>query len=540
MAASLLETAASLESAAADALDAALEDLLDQVRVATGASSAAIFELSGYPRAGALSYFSGNDPLAPTRDSLEAGFASVQPAVRALYDRSNALGRGIRWTPADDAGGAFQRLSRLLDAQVLLAFPLVEKRQRDWGLLTLGSAAADAFSTCEPPIVVPEAVVESILGALVRIAGSAVDRGSHTRFKRAGEIARIGAWEMDLVTGRMFWSDEVYRIFGVEPGQPPLEGEVVNQTTHPDDLEIVRDGARAALVRGEPYDVEHRLIRVSDGTVRWIRAKGEVQLDAAGKPKRLLAITQDITEQKLNQFAREEMEAKLREANRMEALGKLAGGVAHDFNNLLGVMILRIELALEALGAGSQIGADLEEALSAGEHARELTDRVLSFGRSQPSEQAPLDLAQAVADALSLMRPGLMDIDVIFERPPHPVVILGNSTEVQQVLINLCQNAKQAMSAGGRLTVTVESNAAELAKVTVVDNGHGIEPEMIPKVFDPYVTTKSATLGTGLGLSIVHRIVSRMNGRVQLESEVGRGCTVRVELPLHSDSPHVG
>ena len=532
---SLLQSAASLATLPNDALDAALEDLVDQVRVATGATSAAIFELSGYRGIGALSYFSGKGPLTQTRDSLEAGFAAVEPAVRALYDRSNALGHGIRWTPADDSSEAFQQLSRLLDFQVLLAFPLVEKSSRAWGLLTLGSAEADTFPPGDPRLVVPEAVVESILGPLVRIAGSTAAQASHARLERAGEIARIGAWEMDLATGRMFWSDEVYRIFGVDPEQPPLEGEAVGPTTHPDDREIVRKGSRDVLLREEPYDVEHRLIRVSDGEVRWLRAKGEIQRDVTGKPKRLLAISQDITTQKLNQFAREKMEAQLQETHRMESLGRLAGGVAHDFNNLLGAMIGRIDLALETVGADSEAGVELAEALSAGEHAHTLINRVLSFSRSQQSQQSPLDLGESVENALALMRPLLMNLEVIVEGPLHPVIILGNPTEVQQVLINLCQNAEQAMLAGGCLTVTVESDAVELAKVTVADNGCGIDPDMIPKVFEPYVTTKAPELGTGLGLSIVHGIVTRMNGRVRLKSQPGKGCTVVVELPLHTD-----
>ena len=339
---------------------------------------------------------------------------------------------------------------------------------------------------------------------------------------------------MDLTTGRMFWSDEVYRIFGVDPGQPPLEGEVMRQPTHPDDLEIVQEGTRAVLLRGENYDVEHRVIRVSDGEVRWVRAKGEVQLDDKGAPKRLLAISQDITDQKLNQFARDEMEAKLKETDRMESLGKLAGGVAHDFNNLLGVMLLRIELALDKLGTRSQSAVELKEALSAGEHARELINRVLSFSRSLPAQHVPLDLVRAVEDALALMRPGLMNLEVSLEQPSRRVIVLGNAAEVQQALINLCQNAKQATPAGGHLRVTVDSDDSEFATVTVEDSGHGVDPKMIPKVFDPYVTTKSPDLGTGLGLSIVHRIVSRMNGRVRLESELGKGCTVYLELPLHS------
>ncbi len=266
-------------------------------------------------------------------------------------------------------------------------------------------------------------------------------------------------------------------------------------------------------------------------------------MEFAGRPARL-AVAHDITE-------RLRLEEQLRQSQKMEATGLLAGGVAHDFNNLLGVILGTTELARRAT-SHERSREYFEEIEGAAKRAAELTRKLLAFSRKQVLQVRPLDLAEAVDEFLQLLRRVIgEDVELVVRRSPEPLLVNADASQLEQVLLNLCTNARQAMPGGGRISLELyrmrfdEARAArerwaspgDYAEVRVVDTGIGMDAATRTRMFEPFFTTKSQ--GTGLGLAMVHGIVHQHRGLLHVESRLGEGTTVRVLLPL-VDAPEAG
>jgi PAS domain S-box-containing protein len=260
-------------------------------------------------------------------------------------------------------------------------------------------------------------------------------------------------------------------------------------------------------------------------------------LEFGGRPARLV-VANDVTE-------RRRLEEQLRQSQKMEATGLLAGGVAHDFNNLLGVILGATELARRASADGRPAEPYLEEIAAAAKRAAELTRKLLAFSRKQVLHTRRLDLREAVDDFLQLLRRVIgEDVELVVRRSPEPLLVNADASQLEQVLLNLCTNARQAMPAGGRIvleTVRTRFDAAAVgrapwaaeghwAEVRIVDTGVGIAADTRARIFEPFFTTKSE--GTGLGLAMVHGIVHQHRGLLHVDSRLGEGTTVRVCLPL--------
>jgi len=269
--------------------------------------------------------------------------------------------------------------------------------------------------------------------------------------------------------------------------------------------------------------------------------------DGRGEITGVSIIFRDITERKRAELARDELEAQLHEAQKMEAIGTLAGGIAHDFNNILGAIIGNAALAREDVGAGHRALVSLDEIYKASQRAKDMVQQILTFSRKQPQQLLVQPLRPVVEDAIKLLRATLpAGVEVAAAISPSPLYVLADSTQIQQVLLNLCTNAWHAMEGrAGRIEigldeVLLDAAAAENlpglqpgrhARLGISDNGCGMDAATQARIFEPFFTTKAVHQGTGLGLSVVHGIVKAHHGAITLESAPGAGATFQIYIP---------
>ena len=308
---------------------------------------------------------------------------------------------------------------------------------------------------------------------------------------------------------------------------------------HPDDRKMVAERHRQRLNgEGPPSDYAFRIIDKA-GSELW------VQINAAlttweGRPATINLI-RDVTEKR-------KLEERLRQSQKIESIGTLAGGIAHEFNNILGIIIGNTELALDEVSERSPAGGNLREIRSASLRAKDVVNRILSFARIAPADRKPVRVGAAARESLKLLR---ATIPTTIDIRPHIAcdreTILADLTEIHQVLMNLCTNAAHAVGdASGVVEITLEPveldhlaarrydglNPGRHVRLTVADTGRGIEPSVMDRIFDPYFTTKEIGQGLGMGLAIVHGIVKKNDGAIRIESERGHGTTVEVLFPL--------
>jgi PAS domain S-box-containing protein len=245
---------------------------------------------------------------------------------------------------------------------------------------------------------------------------------------------------------------------------------------------------------------------------------------------------------------RRQAEIRLQQVQKLEAIGSLAGGIAHDFNNILSAILGYTQLVMDRLPTDSPVQEDLEQVYKGGERAKELVMQILAFSRQQEQDAAPIQIGPIVKEAIKFLKATLPSYIEIHQRIiPDPGMILADPTRIHQVLMNLCTNAAQAMDrAGGTLTVALSEMTLDpdttavlpdllpgkYLKLTVEDTGHGIAPEILPKIFDPYFTTKRRGQGTGLGLATVHGIIKSYGGGIGVSSTPGQGTTFQVFFPV--------
>ena len=359
---------------------------------------------------------------------------------------------------------------------------------------------------------------------------------SEERLALAQTVARMGTWDNDLATGKVVWSDSLRTLYGVGADVVPDYDRFL-ELVHPDDVRSIKAKLDRAHEHGGDFEIEHRL-RPVEGATRWVLSRGRAIRGEDGGSTRVLGVTTDITERKNAEAERERLERRLRHAQKLEAIGRLAGGIAHDFNNLLLAIRGYGEIALRAHERGQDTRDELEEIVAAAERAAALTRQLLAFGRQQVLRPETIDLGQIVRETEKLLR------RVIGEE--IELQALGNTSEVfvdldrsqlEQVIVNLAVNARDAMPNGGRLTLEVGTaeRAGELppgrfALLTVSDTGCGMDPELTTQIFEPFFTTKSE--GTGLGLATVHGIVKQSGGSIYVYSELGQGTTFKIYFPL--------
>jgi two-component system cell cycle sensor histidine kinase/response regulator CckA len=338
------------------------------------------------------------------------------------------------------------------------------------------------------------------------------------------------------------WSEALEAHYGLQPGTFGGTFEAFIERIHSDDRASVLETVGKAMKAGADFSVQNRSIW-PDGTVRWLSGTGRILLGEHGEPVRGVGISQDVTE-------RRTLEAQFQQAQKMEAVGRLAGGVAHDFNNLLTVILGFCELLMADGAPGDPRQADIAEIQKAGTRAAGLTRQLLAFSRKQIIEPTVLDLNLIATDMRSML--GRLigeDVKIVLALRPDLAPVKADRGQVEQVVMNLAVNARDAMPKGG--TFTIETANVELDEhyakthqnvkpgayvaLTVTDTGTGMTPEVQARLFEPFFTTKEVGKGTGLGLPIARAIVTEKHGgSLTFFSEIGRGTTFSVRLPIEA------
>ena len=488
-------------------------------------------------------------------------------------------------------------------------------------------------------------------------------RRSEASLARAQRVARLGSWEIDLAANTLHWSQETFRIFGVNPESFTPSRAAFRELVHPEDRDRVHAAAERAIREGHAYTIDHR-IRCPDGTERIVSERADVLTNAAGRVTGLVGTVQDVTELKRIEQAlqrsekhfrsiidtvqdvisivdvngqirfvspsaertlgytpeqlldqaifefipgeehgvvraaltralgephqplavqhhfrhadgsirflesigsllggegaqalvvnsrditdRRRLEDQLRQSQKMEAIGQLAAGVAHDFNNLLTIIQGNASLLLGTPGLSEEDTGSIHQITQAAERAAGLTRQLLMFSRKQVMRLAPVDLNEVVGNMTKMLQRILgEDITLRSKYAPNLPLIQADTGMLEQVLLNLAVNARDAMPEGGDLllkTAVTELSAADSlqypgsvagtqVRLSVTDTGCGIPTENLSRIFDPFFTTKEVGKGTGLGLATVYGIVQQHHGWIEVSSEVGRGTTFQISFP---------
>jgi PAS domain S-box-containing protein len=393
-----------------------------------------------------------------------------------------------------------------------------------------------------------------LLRQLRRVAaGERALRESEERYALAMEGANEGHWDWDVEADRLFLSPKMKMLDGQS-----ADSEIGSRSAwmtqiviHPDDSSRFKAALKGHFEGRTPrFECEYR-VRQPSGEWHWLLARGRCLRDPAGKPFRFVGSAIDVTAQKQAQIDKEQLEAQLRQSQKMEAIGTLAGGIAHDFNNILGAILGYGELALQHCAANSELRRYLDNVMHATERAKLLVERILGFSRSGLADRVPVNVESVITETLELLEASLpAGIRVQSRIEAGDAAVIGDATYLHQVAMNLCTNALQAMERGGLLSVilerTVVSDPRTLSRgslapgpyvrLVVTDTGNGIPPAVLERMFDPFFTTKEVGEGTGLGLSMVHGIVTDLGGAIDVATKAGVGTRFEIWLPVAGET----
>jgi PAS domain S-box-containing protein len=362
-------------------------------------------------------------------------------------------------------------------------------------------------------------------------------RRSEAFLAEAQSLSHAGSFGWVPASGELTWSSETYRIFGFDAAIRPTM-EMAIQRVHPDDRSLVRQVIDRASHAGHDWSLDQRLW-MPDGSLKHIHIVAHAARDESTGEVGFVGAVMDITERKL-------AETRLRQAEKMEALGQLAGGIAHDFNNILHGILGYGEMLVEETPAGSGLKRYSQNVLTAATRARELVDQILVYSRTHRNTRVAVDFGRLVAETLDLVRGSLAEgVHLEMDLPSGPVAVIGDATQLHQVVMNLCVNALQAMEGAGRLTVTLAEIDLEIERVfqhgtlepgpyaalTIEDSGRGMDDATLGRIFEPFFTTKGPGTSTGLGLALVFGIVTGTGGAIDVRSELDRGSTFTIYFP---------
>jgi PAS domain S-box-containing protein len=464
--------------------------------------------------------------------------AYTAPSVRRNlgWEVEDLLGtEALEWVHPDDRAGLAERIAQMLRAPGSTASQTYRARHSDGSWRWIEGVATNLLHV--PSV---RAIVTNYRDVTARVDAERALRASEERYRQLFDAMPLPVFVFDSETHRYLavneaavsrygWSREEFLGMTIFDIRPPEDIPRLRETVQA----IERRRPRPASVATGVW--RHRL---RDGTELDVEITTH-PIEFAGRPARLV-VAQDVTE-------RRRLEEQLRQSQKMEATGMLAGGIAHDFNNLLGVVLGATELARRACREGRPADGLLAEVEAAATRAAELTRKLLAFSRKQVLRVRPIDLGDAVEDFLPLLRRVAGEnVEVALHRCRDRLVVDADASQLEQVLLNLCTNARQAMPTGGRLALETHRTrldagavarqpwaaVGDYAEVRVVDTGVGMDAATQAHVFEPFFTTKDD--GTGLGLAMVHGIVHQHRGHVCVDSRPGAGTTVRVLLPLSS------
>ena len=372
---------------------------------------------------------------------------------------------------------------------------------------------------------------------------------SEKRFNYLTDNLNQGVWFARAQPPQVLYVNPAFeRIWGLPAARFYDNPKLWRDCVHPDDQRMVMEVYDAELTSSSGHDVQllYRIVR-PDGKIRWIHDRMVIHRSDTGDVDSLSGITEDITEAR-------ELEDQLRQAQKMEAVGRLAGGVAHDFNNVMTVILGYSAVLLQELSHNSSARYFVQEIQRAGERCAALTGQLLAFSRKQMLHPVSLDLHRVIRDLMALLKSLIGEhVTIVLQLDPTPRWVKADAVQLEQVLLNLAVNARDAMPHGGTLTIDTAQVLPEdvwgpnhdarttrtYVRLRVHDTGTGIDAATKAKIFEPFFTTKPPGRGTGLGLSTVYGIVHQSGGTISVESSVGHGTTMTVFLP-EVVPPHVG
>ena len=389
---------------------------------------------------------------------------------------------------------------------------------------------------------------QSLIETFVRQASVALQRRqaketmqkSEERLNLALEAATDGLYDWNMQTGKMYFSSRYYTMLGYEPYEMPASYDTWISLLHPDDRTyVVNMVDEYTEKKRERHEVEFRM-RTKSGEWRWILSRGQaVEQDVSGELVRMVGTHVDITERK-------QLEAQLRQAQKLESIGQLAAGIAHDFNNLLTPIGGFADLLLRKAPEGSKEQEYLRQIQVAAQRAVALTSQLRLFSRQEEGERRPVQLNSVVEETRDLLEHSIpKEITLKLSLEPELWAVEADPSQINQVLMNLGVNARDAMPDGGTLTletrnVTLDEEYARLqlgaqpgdyVQLSVSDTGRGMSLEVQARIFEPFFTTKEPGKGTGLGLAVVYGVVEEHGGFINVYSEEGWGSTFRIYLP---------
>ena len=367
------------------------------------------------------------------------------------------------------------------------------------------------------------------------------------RLRIALEAARMASWEWDFATGRVSSSDGFGALHALA-GDGSWPVETVYAAIHADDVAAVRDDVAAAYTLGSdhPLQREHR-IPLADGGERWVEVFGR------RKGQAMFGVLADITSRKLAELERERLHRQLQQAQKMESIGLLTGGLAHDFNNILASVLGYSGLALQRFAdrIPEKLIDYLKEIQTAGGRARDLVAQMLAFSRGENSELVSQDIGLVLAETFKMMRPTLpASIGIRISGDSDLPAVLIDPVQLQQVVLNLTINARDALAGNGHIELSLHRRqvehgdcaschhqfSGEFIVLGVADDGPGIAEATAARIFEPFFSTKAPGHGTGMGLAMVHGIVHRHQGHLLLRTAPNAGCAFEILLPLAPDA----
>jgi PAS domain S-box-containing protein len=488
------------------------------------------------------------------------GDAVIAADTRGCVEMLNPVAEALTgWTEAEAHGRPLKEVFRIINQETReeIEDP-VAKVLREGLVVGLGNhAILISRDGMERPIADSGAPIKDdkdrITGVVLvfrdRSAERAVQeklRESEERFRLTFEQAAVGISHI-AIDGRWLWvNKKLCEILGYTRNE--LMEKTFQEITFPDDLEhslsYLRQLRSGAI---DSYSLQKRYIH-KDGSIIWANLSVGLVRKPSGEPYYTIAVAEDITERKRAEEEEDKLRIQLMQAQKLESVGRLAGGVAHDYNNMLSVIIGNAELAMVKISPDDPLHANIKQILNAAQRSADITRKLLAFARKQTINPKVLDLNETVEGMLKMLRQ-LMGEDIDFSWQPASVIGLVkiDPTQIDQILANLCVNARDAIEGVGKVTIEtghVEFDKAycdnhqgfkpgEYVMLAVSDNGRGMDKETIALIFEPFFTTKSAAEGTGLGLATVYGIVKQNNGFINVYSEPGHGSTFKIYFPRY-------
>ncbi|MFO0980016.1 MAG: PAS domain S-box protein [Planctomycetaceae bacterium] len=423
------------------------------------------------------------------------------------------------------------------------------------GAVGLANAPADY---CEETIEFLDPVLTAI-GLLMDAQEKDVSRQTTEKTLRetedwleeTGKVAEVGAWRLDVKNNQLRWSAQTKRIHEVPEDYKPLLSEAI-QFYAPEARHQIEHAVREGLETGKSWDLELPFV-TAKGRARWVRALGRVERQG-NEVIALYGAFQDVTDRHNAELEREKLHRQFLQAQKLESIGRLAGGIAHDFNNMLAVILGHSEMALMSNGLSEQMSAHLRAIQTAGQRSADLTHQLLAFARRQHAIPQKVDLNRTAQRMLQLLRRSISEAITVDWRPGKDLWTVSiDPLQLDQVLTNLCLNARDALTDDGRIVISTHNEsltrttqmrssilpAGDYVVLTVSDNGTGISEKALQHLFEPFNTTKPVGQGTGLGLATVYGIVQQNAGAIEVESRPDVGTTFHVYFPraTHGRNP---